>query len=100
MNIDVPNVCGEDLISRDSGKKIRDLILSNWNSNKIVLDFKDKLIGSVSFFDEAIALLIKKGNKHLDEIHSKLHFLNLRQEDRYLLNYVFSTRVKESENKK
>ncbi len=95
MKIDVPNICGNDLISRDSGKKIRDLILQNWEDSEITVDLGNKLIGSVSFFDEAFALLIKKGNKSPDEILEKIHFIQMKPEDKDLLNYVFSTRVKE-----
>ncbi len=99
MKIDVPMICGTDLISRDSGKKIQELILQNWESPEITIDLGNKLIGSVSFFDEAFALLIKKGNKSLDEILKKIHFIRMKPEDRDLLNYVFSTRVKEWKGK-
>ena len=98
MLIDIRRVCGEDTISREAGKRIRNLILDNWSTKSVAIDFKNKLIGSVSFFDEALALLIKKGNKKLDEIIKKIRLVNLRKEDKDLVNYVFASRVKEAEN--
>lgn len=97
MYIDVADLCGTDLISRKSGEKIRNLVVSNWNSPRITLDFKDRLVGSVSFFDEAFSLLIKKGGKDPAEVINKIELKGLRSEDRDLLNYVFATRVKEYE---
>lgn len=98
MEINVPSICGEDLISRESGKKIRSLLLDHWSESKIILDFEDKLIGSVSFFDEALALLLKKGGKSIQEIQDKIGFKNLKKEDRDLLNFVIAARVKELES--
>ena len=95
MVIDVPKICGEDLISRDAGQKIRRLILSSWNEPLIELKFNGRLVGSVSFFDEAIGLLMKKEGKSLDEIKKKLHFPDLLKEDQMLLNYTMNARIKE-----
>jgi hypothetical protein len=97
--IDVSRVCGEDIISRDSGHKIRDLILENWDKEIIELHFGGRTVGSVSFFDEAIGLLLKKGGKSVDEVRKKLKFPDLKLEDRTLLNYVVVTRIKESEGR-
>ncbi len=95
MVIDVVQVCGEDIISRDSGRKVRDLILSCWDEPSIDVIFGGRRVGSVSFFDEAIGLLMKRGKKSAEEIGSKLKFPDLKPEDRRLLNHVFSARVQE-----
>lgn len=95
MTINVPEVCGEDIISRDAGHKIREIILSHWDDEKIVIAFAGKTVGSVSFFDEAFGLLLKRGGKPVEEIRKKLNFPDLRPEDRTLLNYVMTTRLQE-----
>lgn len=97
MIIDVPSICGEDLISREAGRKIRQLILAHWNEPTIELHFNGKLIGSVSFFDEAIGLLMKREGKMLDEIRQKLKFPDLLKEDRALLRHTVTARIKEQE---
>lgn len=97
MEINIAQVCGEDMISRSAGEKVRELMLKHWDDPTLSLDFGDRLIGSVSFFDEAIGLLTKKGGKKPEEILKKLHFVGLKKEDRDLLNYVFASRVKEWE---
>lgn len=96
MEINITEVCGDDVISRDSGRKVRDLILAHWNEPQIRLLFSGRTVGSVSFFDEAIGLLLKRGNKTPDELKNKLVFPDLKAADRMLLNYVVATRVKES----
>ncbi len=97
MEINVTEICGDDIISRDSGRKIRDLILAHWDEPKISLIFSGRTVGSVSFFDEAIGALLKRGSKTPDEVKRKLVFPDLKPEDRMLLNYVVATRVKEAE---
>lgn len=97
MIISVSDICGEDIISRDAGRKIREMILSSWPHETIELHLGSRTIGSVSFFDEAIGLLLKKGGKPLEEIKAKLKFPDIKPADRNLLNYVMTTRIKESE---
>lgn len=94
--IDVPAVCGEDIISRDAGRKVRELILSQWKEDHVEIWFSGRTVGSVSFFDEAIGLLFKKGGKTMEEIRAKLRFPDIRPEDRTLLNLVVTTRIQES----
>jgi|SRR5579885_1821417 len=95
MKVNVSEICGEDIISRDAGKKIRDLILSHWEEDEIEVIFGGRGVGSVSFFDEAVGLLMKRGGKKIEDIRRKLKFPDLKTEDRKLLNYVFSTRAQE-----
>ncbi len=100
MILDVSQLCGDDIISRDAGKKIRELILSAWDEASIELHFNGRTVGSVSFFDEAIGLLVKKGGKSIGAMKNKLKFPDLKPEDRALLNYVVLTRVKEARSQK
>jgi hypothetical protein len=99
MKINVPEICGEDLISRDAGHKIRDIIVSHWDDEVIEVEFGGKAVGSVSFFDEAIGLLLKREKKATEEVRRKLKFPDIKPEDRTLLNYVMSARVQEKKNK-
>jgi hypothetical protein len=94
MDIDVVSVCGEDIISRDAGRKIRDLILAAWNEKEIRILVKGRLIASVSFFDEAIGLLLRRG-KTIDEIRKKISFPDLQPNDRQLLNRIIKERIEE-----
>jgi len=97
MVIDVPEICGDDLISRASGLKIRECILTHWDQDVIEIRLHGKLVGSVSFFDEAIGLLMKREKKSLAEIKQKLKFPDILKEDRVLLNHTVMTRVREQE---
>lgn len=99
MTINVPEICGEDIISRDAGHKIREIILAHWNEENIIVKFGGKTVGSVSFFDEAIGLLLKRGDKPIAEVKKKLKFPDLKPEDSTLLNYVVATRLQEIKDK-
>jgi hypothetical protein len=97
MEVDVHAICGEDMISRDAGKKVRDFLLGNWGEEKLQILVRGKVIASVSFFDEAFGLLMKKGGKTWAEVRAKLDFPDLIPEDRGLLNSVIRTRLEEIE---
>ncbi|PIR25278.1 MAG: hypothetical protein COX62_07445 [Deltaproteobacteria bacterium CG_4_10_14_0_2_um_filter_43_8] len=98
-NLDVIKVCGEDFISRDAGLKIRKLILKHWDEKGIELKFSGKSISSVSFFDEAIGLLIKRDGKSPEELKQKLKFPDILPNDKRLLNHTVLARVRELEAK-
>ena len=101
MEIDVLKECGqEDIISRKAGAIIRALIIKNWSEKEISLVFSGKEIGYVSFFDEAIALLLKRNNKTKEEIVKKIKFQDIQPTDRNLLNHVFIARVMEQQKDK
>jgi hypothetical protein len=99
VDVDIHKICGADIISRDAGKKVRDEILAHWNEEKIRILAGGKVIASVSFFDEAFGLLMKKGKKTWPEVRSKLDFPDLSAEDRALLNSVIRTRLDEARAK-
>lgn len=98
IEIDVPKTCGDDLITRNAGRKVRDVLLENWEQDVIEIRFSGRRIASVSFFDEAIGLLLKRGGKTMDEITSKLRFPDIHPGDRRLLNSVLRARLDERES--
>lgn len=90
--------CGVDRVSRDDGLRMREWIIKQWNKNdRIVFDFENILIASVSFLDEAFAKLAFDYSK--DELVKKLKFENLQHFDRALLNDLVRARIKEMEIK-
>jgi len=96
MKLSVREICGEDVISRAAGKKFREKILEHWEAPKLEILIGETPNGSASFFDEAIALLIKRDSKTIDELKKKLIFSDISDADRKLLNYVLLARVQES----
>ena len=92
MDIDIQTICGQDTLSRDAGKILREHILANWSQAKLRLFAKGRVIASVSFFDESIGMLMKMGNKPWPEVRAKLEFPDLSKEDRALLNSVVKQR--------
>lgn len=95
MKLDVVKICGEDVISRDAGKKFRATILENWETPILEVLIGKTPIGSASFFDEAFALLLKRNNKSIEEVKAKLKFPDISPGDRKLLNYVMMARMTE-----
>ena len=100
MVIDVAKICGADLISRDAGRKVREIMLVSWHEAEIELRFSGQKVGSVSFFDEAVGLLLKRDKKTVEEIKNKLKFPDLLPPDRMLLNHVMETRIQEQRLKR
>jgi hypothetical protein len=96
MVISISDICGDDIISRDAGKKVRDYLLAHWGEDKLEIKLGVDVIGSISFFDEAFGLLIKRGEKDPQEIIRKIKFLDIGQHDRKLINHIFKTRIEEA----
>ena len=100
MKLSIKKVCGKDFISRDAGKMFRDAIIKNWDKDVIEITVGSIPIGSASFFDEAIALLLKRENKTPDEVRKKLKFVDITDEDKKILNYVMMARMTEEKMNK
>ncbi|MBD3165179.1 DUF4325 domain-containing protein, partial [bacterium] len=67
-----------------------------WDSEqKIIVDFEDLIVASVSFIDEAFGQLAYTYS--LEDMKDKLAFININQEDRKLLNYIILSRFKEKD---
>jgi hypothetical protein len=94
MRIDVVALCGSSRVSRQDGKRLRDAIEHSWQLGEPVeLDFGEVRIASVSFLDEAIAVLALQNP--LSEIKARIRVTNIRPEDRMLLNSLLGARAKE-----
>ena len=95
MDIYPHRLCGEDIPFRAAGKKIRMLIEEHWKSEDVfVIRFEDRPVDSVSFFDEAFALLLRKGMS-MEDLKARLQFPDIAESDRMLLNFTLSKRLDE-----
>src|SRR3989339_626742 len=94
MLIEIKDICGKNVVTRDDGKKVRDLILNHWDdSDRIKIDFGNVLVASVSFFDEIFGKLAFEHSRN--ELASKLEFLNIQDFDRALLNDILISRLRQ-----
>lgn len=94
FHIDIKKMAGTDTVSREHGRKIRkyiELLLKVKDS--ITIDFSNLSIASPSFIDEAFAKLMLK--YPLDEVRTKLLFVNMTEFDRALLNDLVRARIRE-----
>ncbi len=99
MMINIKKKCGNNIVTRADGEKIRNLIERNWQKEKTFeIDFDHLSIASVSFMDEAFAKLV---NAHtVDEIREKLKFQNIQKYDLALLKDILISRSKQSQASK
>jgi len=94
FHVDIKKMAGTDTVSREHGRKIRkhiELLLKVKDS--ITIDFSNLSIASPSFIDEAFAKLMLK--YPLDEVRTKLLFVNMTEFDRALLNDLVRARIRE-----
>lgn len=95
--ISVREVCGESLVFRKDGERLRSAIEQRWNgAEPIEIDLENVSIASVSFFDEALGVLALR--HPLDIIKRKVRLLNITDADRKLLNSIVGTRSRERES--
>lgn len=57
VRINVKAELGEDIVTRDHGKRLLQMIERSWSDPPIVIDFDGLQVTSVSFFDEAFGQL-------------------------------------------
>ena len=94
--ININDICGKNVVTRDDGKKLHDEILSHWkNVDKITIDFGNVLVASVSFIDEIFGKLAFEYGRN--DLTSKLHFVNIQEFDRALLNDILKSRLRQKE---
>ncbi len=92
--INIIEFCGKNVVTREDGEKVHDLILSKWNNaEKIKIDFGNVLIASVSFFDEIFGRLAFEYSQN--ELTSKIQVVNIQDFDRALLNDIFRSRLRQ-----
>jgi hypothetical protein len=94
--INIIDLCGKNVVTRDDGKRVHDLIASEWKSaDKIKIDFGNVLIASVSFLDEIFGRLAFEYSR--SELTSKIAMENLQDFDRALLNDILRSRFRQKE---
>jgi len=99
LKISVKKECGKNTVTRDDGKQVQKLVLTAWKEQgKIVIDFSNILVASVSFFDEAFGKLAFKYSKV--KLQEKLSFKNIDDYDRALLNDILISRYRQKEKGK
>jgi hypothetical protein len=96
--IEVKTQLGHNVVSREHGKIMRDLLekaLSN--STPVIVDFEGMQITSVSFFDESFGVLAKKyGDQAL---LSKMKFERIDAFDLALVTDIISSRWREAKKR-
>ena len=94
MKIDIVEVCGKKTVTRDDGRVIRQILMDNWNrTDQFQIDFRNLMIASVSFIDEAFGRLALCHASA--ELKRKLIFENMVPYDRKLLNDVIVSRLRQ-----
>jgi hypothetical protein len=91
MELNLQDKCGKQTITRNDGEIIARVITESWEKEeKIIIDFNNILIASVSFLDEAFGKLAFEYSK--ENLIKKLSFINLQEYDRALLNDIIISR--------
>ncbi|MFZ3122867.1 MAG: STAS-like domain-containing protein [Thermodesulfovibrionales bacterium] len=94
FHIDIKRMACTDTVSREHGRKMRKIIEPLLKvEDRIIVDFSNLSIASPSFIDEAFAKLMLK--YPLDDIRTKLSFINMTEFDRALLNDLVRARIRE-----
>lgn len=94
--IDLKKTCKKRTVTRKEGEQIKKRISDLWDKqDKIVIDFNNISIASVSFFDEAFGKLAFKYPK--EKLQKKLSFDNIEEYDRALLNDILISRYHQKE---
>ena len=92
--INIIDLCGKNIVTREDGKKVHDLITAQWyKAEKIKIDFGNVLVASVSFFDEIFGRLAFEYSQN--ELTSKIQVVNIQDFDRALLNDIFRSRLQQ-----
>lgn len=94
MKIDIVEICGKKTVTRDDGRVINKILIDNWNgTDQFQIDFRNLMIASVSFIDEAFGRLALCHTSA--ELKRKLVFENMVSYDRKLLNDVVVSRLRQ-----
>lgn len=92
--IKIKQICKKNLVTREDGMVIHNLILDKWNKfDQIEIDFGNILIASVSFLDEALGKLAS--DLDVNEIRRKIHLKNIQDFDRNLVNTISISRLRQ-----
>lgn len=95
MRIRVRDVCPDSRMFRPDGEKLRGEILARWSTDdRVDVDFENDTIASVSFLDEAIAVLFLEHSP--ESIRARLKTSNMTPGDRGVLNRQVALRIREA----
>ena len=93
VRIEVKKELGSEVVTRQHGKRLREMILTAWSDPPIVVDFEGLRINSVSFFDEAFGqIALTHSEKDLKKIESR----GLEKFDAALLQDIIASRLNEA----
>ncbi|MEL6117817.1 STAS-like domain-containing protein [Photobacterium sp. SP02] len=93
ITIIVKEIVGSNAISMNSGNKLREKIVKNWDADsKIRIDFSGVDVFASPFFNASIGALLK--DKKIEDLQNKLEFHSISNHGRKLLNLVISNALK------
>ena len=96
MKINLQETCEKQAITREDGKKINEIIIDAWiKDDRVVIDFNNILIASVSFLDEAFGKLTFDYTR--EYFRDRLSLKNIQEYDRRLLNDILTSRYHQKE---
>jgi hypothetical protein len=94
MIIDIVEICGKRTVTREDGRVINQILMENWDgTDQFQIDFRNLMIASVSFIDEAFGRLALCHTS--SELKRKLIFQNMVPYDRKLLNDIIVSRLRQ-----
>jgi hypothetical protein len=94
--LNINDACGRNIVTRNDGKKVYDIIINEWNKNDTIrIDFGNVLIASVSFIDEIFGKLAFKFARQ--EFQSKIQIVNIQDFDKALVNDILVSRFRQKE---
>lgn len=92
------DTCPDSRLFRVDGERLRRAILERWADDQAIeVDFENESVASLSFLDEAIAVLFLDHSR--EEVLSHLRTMNMVGGDRDLLNRQVARRIRESEQR-
>lgn len=93
ITISVKDMVGPNAISMNSGQKIKNEILKQWEKNeKISVDFDGIDVFASPFFNASIGALLK--GKTIEQLQERLEFANISDHGRRLINLVIQNALK------
>ena len=96
--IEIGRELGIEIVTREHGRKLRQLVESALSEPPVVIDFGGLQINSVSFFDEAFGQMALHHGE--DEINQKIRFEGLDKFDAALLQDIIASRSREAQKRK
>lgn len=93
ITISIREMVGPNAISMNSGQKIRDEILRQWDRHeKISLNFDGIDVFASPFFNASVGALLK--DRSIEQLQEKLEFVSVSEHGRRLINLVIQNAIK------